>query len=1037
MTIQRVFRILHTVVLALLVSGISYAQVKVTGVVKDEKGETLPGVNVVVKGTTVGTITDADGKFSISVKDVNNDVLAISMVGFVTQEIPLNGKTYFEIALQEEVKKLEEVVVVGYGTVKKSDLTGAVSTVKSAELTQLATVNVQQAIQGRVAGVMVTSESGEPGAGVKVRVRGVGTINNSDPLYVVDGFPTSDISHISPSDIESMEILKDASATAIYGNRGANGVVLITTRKGKEQKTVVNFNMYTGVQTFNHFVPVLNATEYAQARLLATQNRYSIDTIGKTPAQKANIKLGDAAYDSLYKTIIANNYKGTDWQKEVMQQGAVNNYSLGISGGAKGYTYDLTGTYYREDGVVKNSWLKKYFLRFANQYQFSERVKGEAIISYTNTEKTNYDYGLYSGILPLALVAEPVAPVYQKDTNQYAYLQINETANPVAKADRMANDIWKSERFVGNFSLEVKLLEGLTFTTKNGVDLRFDDPSSYNPSYYIGPKDQNSVSSLYINKNKGRGWNTSNYFNYNTEFGKSSLSLMAGQEASYGMWLNTEITVYGVPEEERLRYVSNASGTVAPKVNPIETRDPFRNYEGEVSLLSYFGRVNYSYDGKYLFTASIRRDGSSKLSKDNRWGTFPSFSVGWNLKQEAFLQDVKFISGLKLRGGYGVTGNESSVSDPYSGYIRYRVLRSEQNGEINISTYQTLFNPNLKWEITKQQNYAVDMAFFNNQLTASVDYYIRKTEDMIVQPPQSEKEKAQPRMNIGAMENSGIEFTLGYRNSLGDLKYEINGNIAFMQHPKVTKLLGDKVLKMGQVGKVGGVVWTQEGYELCRFVGYKTNGIITEEDLQKPEYKGKFNVGDLKIVNTNGDSIIDENDKVFLGSPNPDYTFGINIGLEYKGFDFKIFVQGVQGNELINSLYAFIKAPVEGRGNLHKDVLKGYQEGVRDNSTLPKLIDQNSFFKEYFTDYFVEDGSYVRIKNVQLGYTFSDKILTKVGLKSCRVYVSAENLLTFTKYSGFDPEVGRGLDNDPLQQGIDVATYPLAKKFMMGVNLNF
>ncbi|MGC8803627.1 MAG: SusC/RagA family TonB-linked outer membrane protein [Bacteroidales bacterium] len=416
------------------------SQVKISGIVKDNTNQAIPGASILVKNTTTGALSDESGKFTISVKDIQNDVLVVSMIGFQTIEVPIAGRNFIEITMEEDIKKLEEVVVVGYGTVKKSDLTGAVSSVKAGELTQLATVNVQQAIQGRVAGVMVMNESGEPGAGVKVRVRGVGTINNSDPLYVVDGSPTSDISYISPSDIESMEILKDASATAIYGNRGANGVVLITTRRGKEQKTTVNFSMYSGVQTFNHFVPVLNATEYAQARLLATQNRYAIDTIGKTPAQIAGIKLGDAAYDSLYKTIIANNYKGTDWQKEVMQRGAVNNYSLGVSGGTNKLTYDLNATYYREDGIIKNSWLEKFFVRSTNQYKFTDRIKGELIVSYTKTEKTNYDYGLYSGILPLALVAEPVAPVYQKDTNLYSYLQINETANPVAKAERMADD---------------------------------------------------------------------------------------------------------------------------------------------------------------------------------------------------------------------------------------------------------------------------------------------------------------------------------------------------------------------------------------------------------------------------------------------------------------------------------------------------------------------------------------------------------------------------------------------------------------------
>lgn len=1029
------------IVFLLCLSLISMAQLKITGTVFDTSNLGLPGVNIVVKGTTTGTITDLNGNFTILANN-KSDVLVFSMIGYISQEILINDNSEINIILQEDLKQLDEVVVVGYGTVKKSDVTGAVSSVKSEELVQTATISVQQAMQGRASGVMITAESGEPGAGMKVRVRGTGTINNSNPLYVVDGFPTGSISYLSPTDIESIDILKDASATAIYGNRGANGVVLISTKKGKKAKTTVNLNVYSGIQNIAKKIEVLDATQYSKAKIEAYKN--AGDDLQVTNPSK---------YD-VFQYVIDNNLKGTDWQNAILQQGAIKNYNLSISGGSDHYKYYLSGTYDKTDGIIRNSWNERYFFRIANQVSINDNVGVDVNLAYSHNQKTNYDYNDYSSPLVLALLAVPVTPIYDAENitplnpEGYSYAHYNARSNPVAAIDRMNNGLNKSDAFIANLALNIQFFEGLTFTSKFGGNLSHGGNRSYNPTYYIGAKDEhNSEATLYESFDKNINWTWSNFLSYNKEFEKQSISVMAGQEMSYFFWMGSNHTVYGVPSDPNLRYVSTASGITYPTVG---------GYVGESALLSYFARANYVYNDKYLATITIRRDASSKIAEKYRWGTFPSFSLAWKLSEEGFMQSIRSISFLKLRAGMGITGNEGSISDPYSLYATVNEniwMVSPNKTKIPGAIQTTTPNERLQWETTIQYNAGLDFGFFDNQITGTMEYFIRNTEDMIVDnnPPLFNGMYA-ARFNFGSMQNKGFEFSMTYKNSINNLNYEIGGNITLLDKPIVTRLATpDYVYNNGSAGKIGGITRVEEGMEFAFFRGYKTDGLLTQEDIDNTwavveKANGRidtvytyedFRVGDPKLIDINGDGQFkDADDKVNLGSANPDFFYGLNLGLEYKGFDLKCFIQGVGGIELVNGITSWLDTPNQGDDNLSTRVLDSYGFDGNTETNMPILVQGNPFFHTYFCDFYVQDASYLRIKNIQLGYNLPQQWLKPVKLSNCRIYVSGDNLFTFTKYNGFDPEVGRS-NGGSMAQGIDMATYPVAKKILFGVNLSF
>jgi TonB-linked SusC/RagA family outer membrane protein len=1031
--------------LMIFCTGAIFAQQGIiNGTVTDANGDPIIGANVYIEGTTQGTVSDIDGNFSLPDITAGSVQLSVSFIGYLTetQTVTVGDGVSVEanFILIEDLQQLSEVVVIGYGTIKKSDLTGAIGTVKPEELTQLATVDVQQAMQGRVAGVMVTTNTGAPGDGVRVRIRGNSTINNSDPLYVVDGFPLGDISYLNPGDIESMEILKDASATAIYGNRGANGVVLITTKKGKEQKTTITFDMYTGMQQVNKKIPVLDAQGYAAAKRIAYHNQAVIRGNPNLDIQPGSFR------DSVYNEVETSGTSGTDWQDQIFRQGIIQNYTLGVNGGSENYKYNVSGSFYRNDGIIMNSWMKRYTLRYASQIKISERMNFDMNMSYQNSERTNYDQDIYGqGILPPALYADPITPVYLPDTdNEYAGVNLSQTTNPVAAADRMQYNRTRVDQLVTNVGTNIEIIKGLTFDTKYGFIITYNRPKRYIPEYYIGDKDLNPTSSLDETHQRQLSWVNSNFLSYNKESGKHSIGLLAGQEWQYFDDYRTRVRTFDVPDDPNLYFA-----TASPFATPADINQEPSNlnrYELQSTLFSFFGRINYAYDSRYLLTATVRRDATSKMAKDYRWGNFPSVSLGWNIKNESFMENLDLISNLKLRAGWGKTGNEGSVVDVYSNYalVSSGLYTMGPGGTLLEGRIQTV-NPNekLQWEVVKQYNFGLDFGLLNNKLNGSIDYYLKNTEGMIitVDPPIFAGTNASAA-NIGTMENSGLELSLNYRNFDSDLKYEIGGNITFLSKPMVTALSDSaQVILSGQAAKIRFVNRTIAGEEMAHFYGYKTDGLLTEADVATVTYED-FYPGQLKIVDLNGDGVIGIEDKTNIGSANPDFIYGFNIDLMYKGFDLKIFCQGVYGNELVNTLNMWLLAPDEGDQNLSTEVLDGWTEENR-NTSVPRLVQGNQIFQGYYNDYLVEDASYFRLKNIQLGYTLPDNISEKLRMSRFRIYISAENLLTFTKYSGLDPEVGNFQFNstlqrrDPLSQGLDDAIYPTAIRFLVGLNINF
>jgi TonB-dependent starch-binding outer membrane protein SusC len=1021
----------------------------IKGKITDGKGEPIIGANIFIEGTTTGTISDIDGNYTLEKVPAGEVKISASFVGFLKETsnvtVVADQTAVVAFVLVEDLQQLSEVVVIGYGAVKKSDLTGAVSSVKSEELTKLATTSVQQAMQGRVAGVMVTSNSGAPGDDVSVRIRGISTANNSDPLYVVDGFPSTSISYLNPSDIESMEILKDASATAIYGNRGATGVILITTKKGKNEKAIISFNTYFGTLNANKTIPLLNAAEYAEAKYVAYDNYAEIRN-----RPKSKIRGSGSDLDTTFQGIIDRNFIGTDWQNEVLRTGSVQNYELGANGGSDKYTYNLSGAYTKEDGIVMNSGQKKYTLRMSGTSNINKYIKTDMSMSYRHFERSNYDVDIYGqGILPNALVGDPISPVYRPDTDYYAAVYYSGTWNPVAAADRMINNRNYVDQLVGNVGVDITIFKGLVFSSKFGGDLNWNRTKRYIPEYNIGNKDAQAHSSLDEIFLRTFSWNNSNYLNFNKDFGKHTLNLMIGQEWSAFDSYRLRYTVYDVPNQPALFFphlsVPDPNDPQTSSFNPDQqtVRPAY-----QTSLSSYFGRVFYSYDSKYLLTVNMRRDASSQLAKDSRWGDFPSYSLGWNIKNENFLKNITEISALKLRYGWGKTGNIGSLYDPYSlyGVVSSGWDYAGQNDIDLIGNIQTT-NPNTKmeWEEVIQSNYAVDFGFLNNKLTGTIDYFKKKTSGMIIliSPPYFSGSLAS-QGNYGVMESQGTEITLDYRDNDHEFKYEVSGNITFLGHPKVTQW--DQVpYKTGSVTKIKNVTITEKDAELGAFWGYKTDGLLTQADIDaNPTLYDQwyFYPGQVKLLDLNGDSTFSDLDKTNIGSPNPDYFYGLNFNFSYKGFDMLLFFQGVYGNELINGMNAWSKFPDEGDNNLNSEVLNAWTPD-NQNTTVPRLVQGNPIMQQNFNDYIVEDASYFRLKNIQFGYTIPVKLISKIGMSNFRIYISGENLFTKTKYSGYDPEVGASQFNsnlgrtDPLASGIDQANYPIARKVLFGLNISF
>jgi TonB-dependent starch-binding outer membrane protein SusC len=988
---------------------ISGQNAEVTGTIRNNAGLTIPGVNVVVKNTATGTISDKDGKYAISVP--SDGILVFSFVGYLTREIPLDGQKVIDVVLNEYIENLSEIVVVGYGVQQKSDLTGAISSVKSADIERMPIATTDQVLQGRAAGVSVVSNSGSPGTPVQIRVRGVGTINNASPLFVVDGFPIDNINFLNPADIASMEVLKDASSTAIYGSRGANGVILITTKNGKAMDTpVISFDSYMGLSSRWRKPELLNASQWAMLKNEALTN----GGMDRIPALEDYQSLG----------------KGTDWVKEVTRPASTHNMNFSITGGSEKLSYFFSANNYLQEGIVKKSDFARTSIRLNTSIKAKKWLTfGENLsIEFNKTRRINED-DEWSAILIQATTIDPVTPVKLPNGN-FAPSDYVDMNNPVAHIDR-THTYSKAFRTVGSVFGEITFGKYLSFKSNIGINYVYGNDYDFSPTYHISGAESNDVNSVSRGSSEGRSWSWSNYFTYSRDFGKHTVSAMAGIEASqdYSEWFNTRAT--DLPKEfEQLRYIQNAANRNSA------SSDGSMN---DRRMQSYFGRFNYSYEDKYLITANIRRDGSSVFGPDKRYGVFPSVSAGWKLSKESFLADNSLISNLKLRVGWGQIGNDKIPE--YNFYTLAYSGRRYPFGDLieDGISFPGIGNKELQWEETTTTNVGIDLGLWRNQLTMAADYYIRKTTNMLMQVPVLAHVGMQddPWMNVGAMNNTGIEMEVNYKMTRGDFNYECGFNIA-KNFNEVTDLGTSGFISSASLRNSGYVTRTMVGKPIAQFWGYKTQGLFqswedvngwvdNDGNLLQPDAAP----GDIRYAKDKSGNLY----YGIIGNPLPKLTYGLNGQVGYKNFDLTIFLQGSYGNDIFNGTMIYSDRP-DATHNMSTRMLKRWTAPNSTNDAHNPRLNAADANNIWFSDRYVEDGSYLRVKNLQLGWSLPSKLGQHLNIQKLRVYVGATNLLTFTKYNGFDPEIGTGYYGS-LDLGVDRANYPQARTILCGLNLTF
>ena len=1033
-----------------------YAQnIQIKGtVVSGTDNEPLPGVNVVVKGnTSTGTITDFNGTFTLSAPA--DAILSISYIGFKSQEIAVKGHKDIKIVLQEDSETLDEVVVVGYGVQKKSVVTASIAKVSADDLASTAPVRMDNALKGLASGVTVTSSSGQPGAAAQIRVRGVGTIRTengaADPLYIVDGMPLEGgLDYLNPNDIASIEVLKDAASGAVYGARAANGVILVTTKTGKIGKTKVTYDFSYGWQSAWKKRDVLNASEYA---LMINEGAINA---GIAPKFSDPYSYG----------------QGTNWQDEVFNNNApMMNHQVSVSGASEKVNYLFSLGFYTQDGIVGGNFDRSNYerltLRSNTQYtlfdESKERnwlnsLKVTSNLSYAHIKSTNFDDNSTWGTpLGSALALSPILNVYDETeeaikaqfdkygtTAEYTPVydprngklfsipgEFGEMSNPIAKLSLPGDKHW-SHKFVANFSAELQLWDNLKFKTSYGADLSFWGYDSYRPLYYLRSGESSTQSSAYSRKEDGTVWQLENVLMYDKSIDKHSFSVLLGQSAkkSSGSYLygsRNNITNYSRP------YIDASTGLAANA-----DRDAAGAPSVDATLASIFARASYNYDERYMLQVTVRRDGSSRFGPNNHYAVFPSFSLGWNLTNEKFMNKrPNWLTTTKIRLSWGKNGNENI------GNFKYTVLTSPGNNAIFGSSENVingvkasgLANPDLKWEESEQLDFGLDFGFFNNALTFTADYYKKKTNGMLMEMniPFYVGE-AKPIGNVGKMENSGIELEAAYKFRVSDWNFRVSANASYLKNKLIEYGNESGWENLDSFQGTGDISRAENGKPFPFFYGYKTAGIFQNTDEVKAYKNDKGELlqptavpGDVRFVDVDGNGIIDANDRTDIGKGMPDWTFGFNLGVSWKNFDLNMMWQGTAGNDI----YDATRRTDIATSNLPSWMLNRWT-GEGTSNRIPRFV-QGDNVNWQSSDLYVYDGSYLRLKNIQLGYTLPAALTQKVFISSLRFYVAAENLFTFTKYHGFDPEISSG----GTSLGIDYGVYPQARVWTIGASLSF
>lgn len=1033
-------------------SSVTQNKKRLSGKITDQNGEPLIGVNVLVKGSTTGSITDIDGNYRL--EDVpDNATVSFSYIGYLSQEMNAGNKQQLNVTMIEDAQKLDEVVVVGYGSFRKRDLTGAVSQVKGDEIANMPVRSAADALQGKAAGVTITSTSGSPGSMGNVRIRGVGTINNNNPLYVVDGMPQDEIGWLNARDIESIEVLKDASAQAIYGARAANGVILVSTKRGEKGDTYrssIEFDMNIGFQGIVKTYDMLDAAGFMdyKNRAYTAAGKQLVDDFA-TPEKREQIL-----------SFLGKNggRQGTDWWAESTRKASeapVQNYNLALSGGMNKLRYRASFGYMNQQGTLRGSNYERLNGRLNLDSEVTKWLNLSANVNINYETRQNLDENnAYTATVFSTVTADPITPVYRNNlvdipdfmkdrimggyepTNpwsRYTGVLYSNKPNTVGQVDRSAlnNNTYLSTK--SNIAAEIKLFPFLTFKSSIAIDLVRNLNSGFTPKYYLDGDEYQTYATVSRYADNKDYWVFDNYLTYNQKFNKHAITAMVGTSAEKKRYEAVSASKQGMVTNDLSQQIINA-GTINPGAG---------GYVSFHSLNSYFGRVFYSFDNRYMITANIRWDGSSNFATGNRWGCFPSVSGGWNFSEEGFMKGFEWLSQGKLRAAWGEIGNQDVPGGAYLdtyGNGGYFLFGNPYN--VNFAGGRTqVGNPDLRWETTRQLDFGLDLAFFKGSLKFGFDYFDRQTSDMLVQVPlpTSIGIPNTPWVNAGSVSNKGVEFTLGYDGKAGkDFTYHINGNLSTYRNK--VKDLGSNSNIPNKGIHLGNQTYTmiEPGMPIGYFYGFKTDGVFqTQADIDNYQNNGQVVMpgakpGDLKFQDLNSDGKLDDEDRTMTGNPHPDFTFGLTLGAEYKGFDFSAFFQGSVGNDILNILKYDIYAGT-GWYNAPKDIMTTFWDGP--GSTNENFgIDANSRMNLEMSDWFVENGSYVRLKNIQLGYTIPSNLTKKVTINNLRVFVAAQNLFTITSYSGLDPEIGE-FDNKPYYKGIDMGFYPQARTFMFGVSL--
>ena len=1014
--------LLYQIFLGFGVTGVASAQSQtVQGTITGE-GIPLPGVNVIIKGTNTGTISDGNGNYSVEASA--EDILVFSYIGYVSQEIRVGSQTRIDVTLLPDMSSLEEVVVIGYGTQKKSDLTGAVGLVDGDEISKFTSANATQAIQGRMAGVRVEANGGAPGAEALVTIRGSGTLSDVGPLYVIDGMLTNNMNALNPDDIASISVLKDASAGAIYGSRAANGVVIVTTKKGRSGELTIDLDVNYGIQEVINTIDWANARQYADIRNAANDN----DGVPRAPAN-------DTAFDPSIDS---------DIQDATLRTAPIFSANIRLSGGGENTTFSVSANHLDQEGILKTSSFSRSTVR-ANSTFTKGRFRLEETIGLTRTvDNPNPYFNRERDILPTIPLFDANGDFTATNspdgtTTIYGVGNITNSLGLATLEDRTVT----RNTILGNVIASYEIMEGLTYKINLGLEYFNNTNFRFRPTFFFNATllGRQDFAQLDETTNNYLSTLVENTLNYDKSFGKHSINFLAGYTEQKTTDRGIGVTGTGFPGND-VRVLAAAETVIS---RPPNNQGGLGSLEAIVGLRSYFGRVNYTFNGRYLLTATVRRDGSSLFRDGLRWGTFPSVAVGWNVSNERFMGNVTFIDNLKLRVSYGELGSNNVAAyavDPELNLFSEAIFGTDQ-GRVQGFSITKGVNPDIQWETTKTTDIGMEFTMLNNKLQVTMDYFIKESEDILLTLSPMFITGFDNRIpaNVGTIENKGFEFSALFSHSINQLVFNIAGNFTILDNT-VTSLGPDNQPIRGGSFTSNGLdgTLTEVGRPVGSFFGHKVLGIY-QSDAEAVE-DGRTDgagAGDFRFQDTNGDGMLNDDDRIHLGRPIPDFEYGLNINAEYKGFDVSLFFNGVAGNEILNSnLY---RGFFDTEGNYLAEAINAWTP-TNTNTDIPRSTLLDPGFNRRPSDFFLESGAYFRLRNFQLGYTLPGALLSRLNISRARVYTSIQNLFTITDYTGYYPEVGRnGRDRDSNQDifnaGVDEGAFPQPRTYQLGLQLSF